>query len=54
MTELDAVIVSTVEKNAKKSSERIRANAEIVKIMEMDQIIGAGITRTPGLGIDGK
>lgn len=43
-----------VEKNAKKAIKESGADAEIVKIQEMDQIIAAGITRTPGLGIDGK
>ncbi len=43
-----------VEKNAKKAIEESGVDAEIVKIQEMDQIIAAGITRTPGLGVDGK
>lgn len=43
-----------LEKNAKKAIEESGADAEIVKIQEMDQILEAGITGTPGLGIDGE
>lgn len=43
-----------VEKNARKAIKESGADVEVVKIQEMDQIIAAGITETPGLGIDGK
>jgi len=43
-----------LEKNAKKAIEESDADIEIVKIQEMDQILEAGITGTPGLGIDGE
>ncbi|MDI6643527.1 MAG: MTH895/ArsE family thioredoxin-like protein [Methanobacteriaceae archaeon] len=43
-----------LEKNAKKAIEESGVDAEIVKIQEMDQILEAGITGTPGLGVDGE
>ncbi|MBI5460260.1 thioredoxin family protein [Methanobacterium sp.] len=45
-----------VEKNAEKAIKDADADAdaEIVKIQEMDKIFEAGITGTPGLGIDGE
>lgn len=51
--ELDAQIA----KHWKITPERPLKNpvyAEIVKIQEMDKIFEAGITGTPGLGIDGE
>ncbi|HOI39919.1 MAG: TM0996/MTH895 family glutaredoxin-like protein [Methanobacterium sp.] len=43
-----------LENNARKAAEESGVQAEIVKIQEMDQIFEAGITGTPGLGIDGE
>jgi small redox-active disulfide protein 2 len=43
-----------LENNARKAVEESGVPAEIVKIQEMDQIFEAGITGTPGLGIDGE
>lgn len=44
----------SLEKNARKAVEDSNVEAEIVKIQEMNQIFEAGITGTPGLGIDGE
>lgn len=43
-----------LENNARKAIEESGVDAEIVKVKEMDKIFEAGITGTPGLGIDGK
>lgn len=43
-----------LEKNARKAVKESEVEAEVVKIQEIDQILEAGITGTPGLGIDGE
>lgn len=43
-----------LEKNAKKAVEDLGVEAEIVEIQDIDKIFEAGITGTPGLGIDGE
>ena len=43
-----------LEKNAKKAVKEIGLDAEITQIQEIDQILEAGITQTPGLAIDGE
>jgi small redox-active disulfide protein 2 len=43
-----------LENNARKAAEELGVDAEIVKVKEMDKIFEAGITGTPGLGIDGE
>ncbi|MDO8870370.1 MAG: thioredoxin family protein [Methanobacteriaceae archaeon] len=44
----------TLESNAEKAIKESEVDAEIIKIQEMDKIFEAGITSTPGLGIDGE
>lgn len=43
-----------LENNAKKAIKELNADAEIVKIQEIDKMFEAGITGTPGLAIDGE
>jgi small redox-active disulfide protein 2 len=43
-----------LEKNVLKAVKESGVDAEIVKVKEMDKIFEAGITGTPGLGIDGE
>lgn len=43
-----------LENNARKAVEESGVDAEIIKVKEMDKIFEAGITGTPGLGIDGE
>jgi len=43
-----------LEKNTKKAVKEIGVDAEITQIQEIDQILEAGITQTPGLAIDGE
>jgi len=43
-----------LEKNTKKAVKEIGLDAEITQIQEIDQILEAGITQTPGLAIDGE
>ncbi len=44
----------SLEKNTKKAVKEIGLDAEITQIQEIDQILEAGITQTPGLAIDGE
>jgi small redox-active disulfide protein 2 len=43
-----------LEKKTEDAIKELGLDAEIVKIQEIDQIFEAGITGTPGLGIDGE
>jgi small redox-active disulfide protein 2 len=42
-----------LEENVKKAIEEAGVKAEIIKVQDMDQIIGRGIMMTPALIIDG-
>ena len=43
-----------LEKVTKQAVEELGINVEVIKISEMDKILSYGISRTPGLVVDGK
>lgn len=43
-----------LEKKTEDAVKELGVDAEMVKIQEIDQILEAGITGTPGLAIDGE
>ena len=43
-----------LEANAKKALEETGKKAEIVKVMDMNEIIARGVMATPAISIDGK
>jgi small redox-active disulfide protein 2 len=43
-----------LEANARKALEETGKKAEIIKVTEIDKIIGYGVMSTPALVIDGK
>jgi len=43
-----------LETNAKKALEETGKKAEIVKVMDMNEIIARGVMATPAISIDGK
>jgi len=43
-----------LEANARKAVEELKVKAEIVKVTEIDKIIGYGVMSTPAIAVDGK
>lgn len=44
----------TLEQRARRAAEELGVAAEFEKVTEIDEMIEAGIVRTPGLAIDGQ
>ncbi len=45
---------SMLEKAAKDAVKEIGANAEVVKVSDINEIVEAGVLATPGLAVDGE
>ncbi len=43
-----------LEKVTKKAIEELGIDAQLIKVDQMDEILSYGISRTPGLVVDGK
>jgi small redox-active disulfide protein 2 len=43
-----------LEENARKASNDLGLEAEIIKITDMDEILNRGVFKTPGLAINGE
>jgi len=43
-----------LEANARKAVEELKIKAEIVKVTDIDKIIGYGVMSTPAIAVDGK